>query len=140
MIGWPKPIGTALGTTMSPKTTRRSWMRLRAIPPIPFLIWVVGPAETYATSDHWATTSWVWTDRRNSWPWHAPIRSARFSTGFPRNGITEEPLRWHLCECIAVPRAEPGVAEGFGGTLRNLEAAGRPFLLKPQREQRGRLE
>src|SRR5215469_3907910 len=65
-IGWPKPIGTALGTTMSPKTTRRSWMRLRAIPPIPFLIWVVGPAETYATSDHWATTSWAWTDRRNS--------------------------------------------------------------------------
>ena len=36
---------------MSTKTTRRSWMRLRAIPPIPFLIWVVGPAETYATSD-----------------------------------------------------------------------------------------
>src|SRR5215472_17737003 len=125
---------------MSPKTTRRSWMRLRAIPPFLSLIWVVGPAETYATSDHWATTSWVWTDRRNSWPWHAPIRSARFSTGFPRNGITEEPLRWHLCECIAVPRAEPGVAEGFGGTLRNLEAAGRPFLLKPQREQPGRLE
>src|SRR5438128_3020427 len=23
--------------------------------------------------------SWAWTDRRNSWPWHAPIRSARFS-------------------------------------------------------------
>src|ERR1700730_3772498 len=46
----------------------RSWMRLRAIPPPPFLIWVVGPAETYATSDHWATTSWVWTDRPNSWP------------------------------------------------------------------------
>ena len=36
-------------------------MRLRAIPPIPFWIWVVGPAETYATSDHWATTSWAWT-------------------------------------------------------------------------------
>src|SRR5438105_15629228 len=32
-------------------------------------------------------------------------------TGFPRDGITGEPLRWHLCECIAVPRAEPGVAE-----------------------------
>src|SRR6516225_4228433 len=61
------------------QTTRHSWMRLRAIPPIPFLIWVVGPAETYATSDLWATTSWAWTDRRNSWPWHAPIRSARFS-------------------------------------------------------------
>src|SRR6266853_1869321 len=26
---------------MSTKTTRRCWMRLRAIPPIPFLIWVV---------------------------------------------------------------------------------------------------
>src|SRR5947199_30836 len=62
-------------------------MRLRAIPPIPFLIWVVGPAETYATSDHWATTSWAWTDRRNSWPWHAPIRGARFS-----NRISS---RWH---------------------------------------------
>ena len=36
--------------------------------PTPFLIWVVGPAETYATSDHWATTSWAWTDRQNSWP------------------------------------------------------------------------
>src|ERR1700730_7006200 len=55
---------------MSTKTTRRSWTRLRAIPPIPFLIWVVGPAETYGTSDHWATTSWAWTDRGNSWPWH----------------------------------------------------------------------
>src|SRR5215469_16749139 len=53
---------------MSNKTTRRSWMRLRAIPPIPFLIWVVGPAETYATSNLWATTPWAWTDRRNSWP------------------------------------------------------------------------
>jgi hypothetical protein len=50
-IGWPKPIGTALGTTMSAKTTRRSWMRLRAIHPIPFLIWVVDAAETYGTSD-----------------------------------------------------------------------------------------
>ena len=48
-------------------------------PPYSILDLVVGPAETYATSDHWATTSWVWMDRRNSWPWHAPIRSARFS-------------------------------------------------------------
>ena len=43
---------------MSSKTTRRSSMRLRAIPPIPFLIWAVGPGETSATSDHWATTRW----------------------------------------------------------------------------------
>src|SRR5467141_4111843 len=42
-IGWPRPTGTAPGTTMSTKTTRRSWMRLRAIPHIPFLIWVVDP-------------------------------------------------------------------------------------------------
>ena len=48
-------------------------------PPIPFLIWVVDPVETYATSDLWATTSWAWTVRWNSWPWHASIRSARFS-------------------------------------------------------------
>jgi hypothetical protein len=51
-------------------------MRWRAIPPIPFLIWVVGPAATYATSDRWATTSWAWTDRQNSWTWHDPIRNA----------------------------------------------------------------
>src|SRR5262249_32569603 len=75
---------------MSPKTTPHSWMRLRAIPPFPSLIWVVGPAETCATSDHWATTSWAWTDRRNSWPWRAPIRSARFS-----NRISS---RWKLPE------------------------------------------
>src|SRR6266851_4888460 len=61
-------------------------------------------------------------------------------TGFPRDEITGEPLRWHLCECIAVPRAEPGVAEGFGGTLRNLAVPGCAFLLKPERKQRGRLE
>jgi hypothetical protein len=107
---WVKPQLAALvknapdgpATTMSPKTTRRSWMRLRAIPPIPFLIWVVGPAETYATSDHWATTSWVWTDRQNWWPWHAPIRSARFSNrisspGHYRRAASMASLRMHRC-------------------------------------------
>src|SRR5467141_3232001 len=64
-------------------------------PPIPFWIWVVGPAETYATSDHWATTSSAWTDRRNSWRWHAPIRSARFSN-FRRAASTAS-LRMHRC-------------------------------------------
>src|SRR5882672_11199493 len=54
--------------------------------------------------------------------------------------LPREPLRWHLCECIAVSRAEPGVAEGFGGTLRNLAVPGCAFLLKPERKQRGRLE
>src|ERR1700731_17227 len=80
----------------------RSWIRLRAIPPTPFLIWVVGPAETYATSDHWATTSWVWMDRRNSWPWHAPIRGARSSNRISsrwhyRRGASMASLRMHRC-------------------------------------------
>lgn len=44
------------GITTSVKTIRRFWMRLRPIPPIPFLIWVVGPAETSAIFVHWATT------------------------------------------------------------------------------------
>src|SRR6516164_10268480 len=61
-------------------------------------------------------------------------------TGFPRDEITEEPLRRHLCERIAVPRAEPGVAEGLGGTLRNLAVPGCAFLLKHERKQRGRLQ
>ena len=38
------------------QNTRRSWMRLRAIPPIPFLIWVVGPAETSTIFVYWGTT------------------------------------------------------------------------------------
>src|SRR6266508_3406141 len=42
MIGWPKHTGMALGITTSVKTIRRFWMRLRPIPPIPFLIWAVG--------------------------------------------------------------------------------------------------
>ena len=53
-------------------------------------------------------------------------------TRFPRDGITGEPLRWHLCECIAVPRAEPRVAEGFGGTLRNLAVPGVLFCSNPR--------
>ena len=35
----------ALRITTSAKTIRRFWMRLKAIRPIPFLIWVVDPAE-----------------------------------------------------------------------------------------------
>ena len=71
-------------------------------PPIPFLIWVVGPAETCATSDHWATTSWAWTDRRSSWPWHALIRSARFSNRISsrwnyRRVASMASLRMHRC-------------------------------------------
>jgi predicted solute-binding protein len=42
--------------TTSAKTIRRFWMRLRTIPPIPFLIWVVDPVETSAILIHWATT------------------------------------------------------------------------------------
>src|SRR6266853_1869320 len=55
-------------------------------PPYSILDLGCGPAETCATSDHWATTSWAWTDRRNSWPWHAPIRSARFSNRTAHRG------------------------------------------------------
>src|SRR6266508_3406140 len=33
--------------------------------------------------------------------------------GFSRDGITAEPLRRSVCECVAVPRAEPRVAEGI---------------------------
>ena len=40
----------------SAKTIRRFWKRLRTIPPIPFLIWVVDPVETSAILIHWATT------------------------------------------------------------------------------------
>src|ERR1700730_11197633 len=40
-----KAIGTALGTTMSPKTTRRSWMRLRATPPYSILDLGYGPGR-----------------------------------------------------------------------------------------------
>src|SRR6266446_2365755 len=53
-------------------------------------------------------------------------------TGLPRDGITAEPLRWHLCECIAVPRAEPGAAEGFGGTLQNFTVPGCAFCSNPR--------
>src|SRR6266566_5185147 len=71
-------------------------------PPTPFLIWVVGPAETYATSEHWATTSWVLTDRQNSWPWLAPIRSARFfnrisSPWHYRRAASMASLQMHRC-------------------------------------------
>jgi hypothetical protein len=45
----------ALGMTTSAKTMPRFWMRLRTIRPIPFLIWIVGPAETSAIFVHWAT-------------------------------------------------------------------------------------
>jgi len=44
--------------------------------------------------------------------------------GFSRDGITGEPLRRRVCECVAVPRAEPRVAEGIARTFRNLEAPG----------------
>src|SRR5215467_1024815 len=53
--------------------------------------------------------------------------------------LPESPLRRRVCECVAVPRAEPRIAEGIARTLRNLEAPGRPVLLKPKRQQRGRL-
>jgi hypothetical protein len=46
----------ALGITTSVKIIRRFWMRLRTILPIPFLIWVVGPAETSAIFVYWGTT------------------------------------------------------------------------------------
>jgi hypothetical protein len=46
----------ALGITTSVKTIPRFWMRWRAIPPLQFLIWVAGPAETSAIFVHWATT------------------------------------------------------------------------------------
>ena len=59
---------------------------------------------------------------------------------FSHDDITGEPLRRRVCECVAVPRAEPRIAEGIARTLRNLEAPGRPFLLKPERKQRGRFE
>src|ERR1700730_11292700 len=105
----------------------RSLMRLRAIPPTPFLIWVVGPAENYATSDHWATTSWVWTDRPNSWPCHAPIRSARVSNRMSsrwnyRRGASMASLRMHRCSTC---RARS--CRGFGGTSRNLTVPGCAF-------------
>jgi len=44
-----------------------------------------------------------------------------------------------VCECVAVPRAEPRVAEDIARTPRNLEAPRHPVLLKPKRKQRGRL-
>src|SRR5947209_19924290 len=59
--------------------------------------------------------------------------------GFSRDGITGEPLRRRVCECVAVPRAEPRVAEDIARTPRNLEAPRHPVLLKPKRKQRGRL-
>jgi SAM-dependent methyltransferase len=59
-------------------------------------------------------------------------------TGFPGDEINGEPLRCHLCERIAVPRAEPGAVKGFGGTLRDLAVPGCAFLLKPERKQPGR--
>ena len=46
----------ALGITTSVKIIRRFWMRLRTILPIPFLIWVVGPAETFTIFVYWGTT------------------------------------------------------------------------------------
>src|SRR6516164_2846338 len=125
---------------MSPKTTQRCWMRLRAIPlfhsrsglwarPRPALLPIIGPRRRGP-------------GRIDGVRGHGTLLfGVRGSpTGFPRNGITGESLRWHLCECIAVPRAEPGVAEGFGGTLQNLALQGCAFLLKPERKQRGRLE
>src|SRR5262249_39887342 len=56
MIGWPRHTGMALGITTSVKIIRRFWMRLRTILPIPFLIWVVGPAETFTIFVYWGTT------------------------------------------------------------------------------------
>src|SRR6516165_2922458 len=41
-------------------------------------------------------------------------------------------------EFVAMARSEPRIAEGIARTLRNLEAPGRPVLLKPKRKQRGR--
>ena len=52
---------------------------------------------------------------------------------FSHDEITGEPIRRRVFECVAVPRAEPRVAEGIARTLRNLEAPGRPVLLKPKR-------
>ena len=46
----------ALGIMTSVKIMRRFWMRLGTILPIPFLIWVVGPAETFTIFVYWGTT------------------------------------------------------------------------------------
>src|ERR1700730_281022 len=114
MIGWPRHTGKALGITTSAKTIRRFWMRLRTIPPIPFLIWVVDPVETSAIFVHWATTLQAWTDRRNSRSYGTRLFRLRgFPPGFSRDGITGEPLRRRVCECVAVPRAEPRINEGI---------------------------
>ena len=47
----------ALGITTSVKIIRRFWMRLRTILPIPFLIWVVGPAETFTIFVYWGNNA-----------------------------------------------------------------------------------
>jgi len=47
----------ALEITTSVKIIRRFWMRLRTIPPIPFLIWGVGPAETFTIFVYWGTAA-----------------------------------------------------------------------------------
>jgi hypothetical protein len=59
---------------------------------------------------------------------------ARFSTRIFAMALPR-PLRWRVCECIAVPRAEPRLPRVLR-TLRNPEAPGRAVLLKPKETMR----
>ena len=71
-------------------------------PPYSILDLGCGPGRDVRYFRSRATTSWVWTDRRSSWPWHAPIRSARFSNRISspwhyRRAASMASLRMHRC-------------------------------------------
>src|SRR5262245_55770516 len=138
MIGWLRHTGMALEITTSVKIIRRFWMRLRTIPPTPFLIWVVGPAETFAIFVYLLGHNAVGLDGSREFVAMARSYSgcevlcqdfltmilpeSRFDGVFANASLFHVPSR-------ELPRV----------LLELSEAPGRPVLLKPKRKQRGRL-
>ena len=63
----------------------------------------------------------------------APVFRMRRSTPeFSRDEIAGTPLRRRVCECVTIPRAQPGVAPRVDGSRRNLEAPGILFCSNPR--------